>query len=395
MPDQPDASRDAAASGADGPGDADGVTQARVVAADTWRRLRILTGRARARQGVARVRTSFVPIVVSALAAGLAYFVAHDLFDHPFPFFAPVAAWVCLGFAPDRQIRRVLELAIGVALGVGIGDAIVHVIGSGAWQVAVVLVVSALVARFIDAGILLTTQAGVQAVVIVLLPPSGTGGPASRFVDALVGGAIALLVAVLWPRDPRRRLALLGREALGALAETLTMLAEGLAHGRADEARAALARGRAAEPALELWQTSAGDARELARVNSQGRRHLDVIDRSTEQAVLTDRVMRTVRVLARRTAALTGEHDTGGLADVVSRFAVAVRDLSAAVGEGRDPARAREGLRAAAALVDPRELAHDDWEVASLALLVRSALVDALEAAGEDPAAARDALPTL
>jgi len=102
-----------------------------------------------------------------------------------------------------------------------------------------------------------------------------------------------------------------------------------------------------------------------------------------------------VRVLARRAAALTGEHDTGGLADVVSRFAVAVRDLSAAVGEGRDPARAREGLRAAAALVDPRELAPDDWEVASLALLVRSALVDALEAAGEDPAAARDALPTL
>jgi len=395
MPDEDDDARPAPAAGARPGGPHDGVTQARVVAADTWRRLRILTGRARARQGAARVRTSFVPIAVSALAAGLAYFVAHQLLGHPFPFFAPTAAWVCLGFAPDRQIRRVLELAIGVTLGVGIGDAVVHVIGSGAWQVAVVLVVSALVARFIDKGILLTTQAGVQAVVIVLLPPSGTGGPASRLVDALVGGALALVVAMLWPRDPRRRLALLGREALGALAETLTMLGGALAHGRPDEARAALARGRAAEPALEIWQASASDARELARVNSQGRRHVAVIDRSADQAVLTDRVMRTVRVLARRTAALTGDHDTTGLADVVSRFAVAVRDLSAAVGEGRDPARARDGLRAAAGLVDPRELAPDDWEVASLALLVRSALVDALETAGEDPAAARDALPSL
>jgi uncharacterized membrane protein YgaE (UPF0421/DUF939 family) len=366
------------------------------VAADTWRRLRILVGRARARQGVARVRTAFWPIVVSALAAAVAYFIAHQLLGHPFPFFAATAAWVCLGFAPDRQPRRVLELAIGVTIGIGIGDAIVHVIGSGAWQVAVVLVVSAVIARFIDAGILLTTQAGVQAVIIVLLPPSGSGGPASRLVDALVGGGVALAVAMLSPRDPRRRLALLGREGFNAVAETLTLLASGLRDRRPDASRAALVRGRAAEPALEAWHEAASNARDLARVNARAWRYVAVIDHASDQSVLTDRVMRTVRVLARRAAALTeGEHATEGFAQTVARFAVGMRDLSAATGEGRDPARARAELVHVAATLDPRSLAPDDWETQALVLLARSAVVDALEAAGADPDDARAALPEL
>ncbi|MEK8227521.1 FUSC family protein [Oerskovia sp. M15] len=79
------------------------------------------------------------------------------------------------------------ELAIGVAVGVGLGDLIVHFIGSGWWQVTVVLATSALVARFIDRGALLATQAGVQAIVIVGLPATQTGGPGGRLVDALVG----------------------------------------------------------------------------------------------------------------------------------------------------------------------------------------------------------------
>jgi uncharacterized membrane protein YgaE (UPF0421/DUF939 family) len=364
------------------------------VAADTWRGLRILVGRARARQGVARVRTAFLPIVVASLAAGAAYLIAHSVVGHPYPFFAPTAAWVCLGFAPDRQPRRVLELAIGVALGVGIGDAIVHVIGAGAWQVAVVLLVSALIGRFIDKGVLLTTQAGVQGVIIVLLPP--TTGPTGRLYDALVGGGVALCVAMLSPRDPRRRLALLGHEAFNALAETLSLLAAGLRDGRADQSRAALARGRAAEPALDEFGDSASNARDLARVNARARRHVGVIDRAVEQAVLADRVMRTVRVLARRTSALTpGDHETEPFARTMTEFAVGMRDLSSATGAGRDAVRARSELLEVAGSLDPRALAPGDWEVQALVLLARSAVVDALEAAGAAPDVARAALPEL
>jgi uncharacterized membrane protein YgaE (UPF0421/DUF939 family) len=288
----------------------------------------------------------------------------------------------------------VLELAVGVAAGVGIGDAIVHVIGAGAWQVSVVLLVSAMIGRFIDKGVLLTTQAGAQGIIIVLLPVSS--GPAGRLVDALIGGGVALCVAALSPRDPRRRLALLGHEAFNALGETLTLLAKALREQRPDQARAALARGRASEPALEVFAESAANAHDVARVNARAMRHVGVIDRAIDQSVLADRAMRTVRVLARRAASLPeGAHDTDAFAQAITGFAVGVRDLATATGEGRDPDRARSELAGVAATLDPRALAPDDWQVQALVLLARSAVADTLEAAGAEPDDARSALPEL
>ena len=65
---------------------------------------------ARARQGWRRVRGSFVPVVQSAAGASLAWVIAHDLLGGPSPVFAPIAAWICLGFRQDRVPRKVAEL---------------------------------------------------------------------------------------------------------------------------------------------------------------------------------------------------------------------------------------------------------------------------------------------
>jgi uncharacterized membrane protein YgaE (UPF0421/DUF939 family) len=46
---------------------------------------------------VKRLRDSGLPVLQCALAAGLAYLVARDLFGHPVPFFAPIACVLVLG----------------------------------------------------------------------------------------------------------------------------------------------------------------------------------------------------------------------------------------------------------------------------------------------------------
>jgi uncharacterized membrane protein YgaE (UPF0421/DUF939 family) len=352
--------------------------------------------RAKLRQGRSRVRAAFGPVVQASLAAGLSYAVAYYVFGHPYPFFAPVAVWLCLGFSLDRDVRKVGELAIGVAVGVGLGDLIVHFIGSGWWQIAVVLAASALVARFIDRGVLLATQAGVQAIVIVSLPATQTGGPGSRLIDALVGGAVALLVATLTPGDPRRRPRVLGDEATTELAQTLELLARGLRSGDVDDLDAALVRGRASEAALEEWQATATSAQELARVSPVGRKHRGELSEMERKAVLTDRAMRSVRVLARRSRSVAGpERDLRAVADVVDRFAAGTRVLAEAIGAGRDPVVAREILAETAAAADPRTVGVGDWQVQSLVVLLRSPIVDTLEAAGASPEQARAALHEL
>ncbi|AEG45387.1 aromatic acid exporter family protein [Isoptericola variabilis] len=360
--------------------------------------LRSLGRRIRVRQGWARVRTGFWPVVQASLAAGAAYGFAHHVLGHAQPFFAAVAAWVCLGFSFDRELRRVAEVAVGVAVGVAMGDLVVHLIGSGWWQLTLVLLVSALVARFLDRGALLTTQAGVQAIVVVGLPAASvaTGGALGRWTDALAGGGVALAVALLTPGDPRRRLRALAGEATGELADTLEALARGVRERDADELAAALVRGRASEPVLADWQDTARHAAELARV-SVNRVHRTEIRRLAAQAVLVDRAMRSVRVLARRAPLVvrTGAAELDALADLLDRYASGVRTLAAALATGTGTDGARAELAAVAADADPRAVAEGQWQVQSLVLLLRSPVVDTLEAAGASAAQARDALPEI
>lgn len=352
--------------------------------------------RTRARQGWWRLRGSLAPVLLASLAAGVAYAIARYGLGHPAPFFAPVAAWVSLGFSSDRQLRRVGELAIGVSLGVGLGDLIVHFVGTGAVQVAVVLALVALTARFLDRGALLATQAGVQAIVIVGLPAVSTGGPLGRWTDALIGGGVALAFAALTPGDPRRRPRAAGAHACTEVAETLESLGRGLRSGSVADLDDALLLGRASQRALDEWLNVARSAQETARLSASGRRHRAELLGMERAAVLTDRAMRSIRVLARRAVAVSAaEHDLSDVVVLVERLGASARELAEATGAGIDPVGAREGLLEAARLADPAGRGGGDWQVQSLVLLLRSPLVDLLEAAGADAARAREALPEM
>ncbi|MFC8192563.1 aromatic acid exporter family protein [Cellulomonas sp. NPDC057328] len=359
--------------------------------------LRVLVA-SRVRAGRARVRASWWFVLQASVAAGLAFAIARYVVGHDYPFFAPVSAWVALGFSRDRSVRRVAELAAGVAIGVAAGDLVVHLIGSGPWQMALVLFGAALLGRFLDAGPMLTTQAGVQAIVIVGLPSLvGAGAsPFSRWVDALVGGAVALAVALLTPTDPRRHPRRLARAATRELAGMLEVLARGLGRQSVDDIEGALLTGRASQPSLDEWRSAAASAAQLVRLAPAHRRHRAELARMVDTAVLTDRAVRNARVLARRAvAAVADGHDAPALADTVEATARGVEDLAEALGNGAEPRGARERLLAVAAALDPYALAPDDWQVQSLVLLLRSLVVDLLEAAGVPPGDAREALPEL
>ncbi|WP_448058788.1 FUSC family protein [Cellulomonas hominis] len=354
---------------------------------------------AHVRQGSARVRASFVPILQAVLAAGVAYAVAYYALGHHTPFFAPVSAWIALGFSADREVRRVAELAVGVALGVGLGDLVVHGIGTGPWQVAIVLASAAYIARFLDRGTMLTTQAGVQAIVIVGLPAVGaSGGALGRWTDALVGGAVALAVAALAPNDPRRRPRAQGHDAMTELAGMLRLLARGMRAGSPHDVEDALLRGRASQPELDEWREGAKNARDLARVSPAGRRHRTELAWLGQSAVHADRAMRNARVLSRRALAVVESdqpHELAPLAGIVDEISLAADALASALGTGSEPLRARGELLVLAERLDPFTLAPDDWQAQSLVLLLRSLVVDLLEAAGTDPGEARAALSEL
>jgi uncharacterized membrane protein YgaE (UPF0421/DUF939 family) len=84
-------------------------------------------------------RSVAVPLVQTGLAAGLSWFVAVHLFGHHAPLFAPVAAIVSIDMTLGQRLRRAIELIVGASVGVGIGALLISAIGTGPWQIAVVV----------------------------------------------------------------------------------------------------------------------------------------------------------------------------------------------------------------------------------------------------------------
>ena len=146
---------------------------------------------------LSRWRSTAVPIVQAALAAGLSWLVAVHVVDHRAPFFAPVAAVVCLGMTLGQRLRRTIELIVGVGLGVGVGDLLISAVGTGPWQIAVVVALAMSVAVLLDGGAVITGQAAVSAILVATLCLPGATSGVNRLVDGLIGGATGLLVVGL------------------------------------------------------------------------------------------------------------------------------------------------------------------------------------------------------
>jgi uncharacterized membrane protein YgaE (UPF0421/DUF939 family) len=163
--------------------------------------------------------------------------------------------------AAANRPRRVVELTLGVAVGIGVGDVLVWGIGSGAWQLALVVFLAMAAAVLIGGGPLFVSQAASSAVLVTTLVG---GHNASRFVDALIGGAVGLAVLVAVPGNPLRQARRAGRVVFAELAASLHDVAAALETRDVAGMREALARARATESAVGSWRQALVVGRETA-----------------------------------------------------------------------------------------------------------------------------------
>lgn len=342
---------------------------------------------------LARLRQRSFLIVQVALAAAGAWFIARDVLDHDTPFLAPVAAIVCLGLSYGQRLRRVGEVTVGVAVGVAVADVFVRVAGTGFWQVALIVALSMVVAVLLDGGPLIVTQAAVQSVVVTTLLPSPSQG-FDRWLDAVVGGGVALVAALIAPQTPLRR----PREEAGhVLHELAVVLHDAAAAGRAGDHPAAedvLSRARGTEGALEDLRTAAAEGLEVVRASPFRRRQRAHVERVAEIAQPIDRAVRNARVLARRMAAATRYAE-----QVPSAYLDLVDELGIVTGEAADRLVAREpvaGLRPALdRLAEATSRAAPSPAMSPTVVLaqVRSIVVDLFELTGLDADEAMERVP--
>ncbi len=371
------------------------------LAEDAWNRLdfrrRLVLAGVALRQGVRRVRGSAIPLVIAALAAWIAYFVSHNLLGHPTPFFAPVAAWICLGFTYNRVPRKVLEIGAGAAIGVGLGEVILGTLGAGGWQLAIGLLVGALVARLLDRGDLFTIQTGVNAMVVIGMGTMGsqmTGAGPSRLIDALVGAGVAFVLAVALPGDVRSRPRRYVSSMLAELATAFGMIAEGLRVGSRERLRDAHAQLRGAEQILSdaevVWRSSA----QIVAVNPAMWRHRPQIDELGRQLELSKRAMHTAEMLLRQSRGVVDESgpdpEAAVLMDDVARV---LNALAGSVRHWHPPWLARTRAKDLAADCAPHLAQPEEWRHSALLSVLRSMAIDLLQLTGLSRDQARYYLP--
>jgi uncharacterized membrane protein YgaE (UPF0421/DUF939 family) len=182
------------------------------------------------RRALDRVRAAWWPCIQAATAAALAWLIAHRVLGHAQPFFAPIAAAIALSTSHTQRSRRIAQMVAGVLLGIGIGEGLQAVLGTSTVALGVIALVTltvslALGAGFFGEGMMFPNQATASAVLVVTLHRHGTGS--ERAVDALVGGAVALVIGVgLLPAEPMAMLRAAERTVIRTLADTLQAVAE-------------------------------------------------------------------------------------------------------------------------------------------------------------------------
>jgi uncharacterized membrane protein YgaE (UPF0421/DUF939 family) len=340
------------------------------------------------RQRASRLAASVPAVVQITVAATAAYAFARFVLGHEVPVVAVTMTITSLGFARDARPRRVLETVIGMLVGITLSEVILLVLGVGIAQLAFVLVVTMLIARFFSPTASFAVAAATQSMLVVLLP-APDGGVFVRTIDGVVGAVLALLVTALIPRDPRRAARRDARNLFSSLDESLTTVVEALE--RADEPAAdlALTRLRRTQHLVDDWNESLDSALSIARISPFLRRHLPDLRRQQRLLTGLDLASRHLRVITRRIDMLVRDgRARPGLAVVVADIAAGIRLLES------DDAAARTTLGRVAAHLDPAEVTPGAEVTESmLVLLLRPLVVDLLVASGLPLDAARGLLP--
>lgn len=347
-----------------------------------------------AERALGRFRAGIWPVVQTALAATLAWSAAAFVLGHEQPFVAAIAAVISVGAVAGQTLRRAAEWILGVAVGIAVADLIMLAIGTGPIQTGVMVGLAISVALLIRGGIMFWTEAGVSALLVSGLDPTTHGVSPDRFLEALVGGGVALIVSATIPSNPSLRARQAARPVLEDLATVLRDVAAALIGGDLALAQGALSDARRVDVPVARLREELDGGYQIAHYAPPRMRHLGRLGYYAVAADQLDLAVRNTRVLARAAVTLVRDKGAapGGLVEAILGLALAVEALAGYLEQPDHPLDIREfALEAAGEATAVLETCND-LETSALVAQIRSTATDLLQASGMSPDEALEVL---
>ena len=356
--------------------------------------------RQRLHSAATRLRSAWLQILQTAVAACVAWFLAVLILGQERPTFAPIAAVIALGLAVGERARRAIELTIGVAFGVALADLLVSLVGVGAVQAGAVVVLAMALAVFLGGGDVGVKEAAISALIIMITFRSSQAGiPIERFLEALIGGGTALLINALLPVNPERIVEDAAFPIFAESAAVLEEVADALEQGDVGRAQRAYVKAREIDARVAGLKEAVAAGRETARFAPPRRGSLGHMELYTRAADQIDLTVRDVRALARAALSVVQPEDPAP-----ERLLAAIRGLARATealatylqtsGDPPDETRrlALEAAKNASTLLEEYEDLARNLGVNALVDQIHSSAVDLIGGTGMDRAAALQAL---
>lgn len=321
-----------------------------------------------------------------SLGPATAYFFATHVLDHRQAFFAPVACVIVLIAGAGLRGRTSYELVLGVSIGVLVGELLILGIGRGAWQMALIVTLTVTIATLLGLkGLALTQAANSSVLLAAVVPAVGAGNPAiTRFLDALVGGAVGLAMILLIPRNAVRDIDREVQVFLNRLSGILSRIAQSLRTIDASLADVALQEARSMQPLVESMTSTAANVSEIARMSPMRWRQREHVETYVSTVHDLDNAVRDARVMARKASALLrhGEPVPAGMDQAIDALARAIGIFADDLSERDDFEEARQQLVEAARMAAAALPEAMTMNSAAIAAQIRSLAADLLYASG-------------
>jgi hypothetical protein len=316
----------------------------------------------------------------------MAYWIASSVLGHDDPAFASIAALISLAVTTGKEGSQVVELVFGVACGLTVADLLLSLIGSGALQIALVVGLATGLVTLFGGGALSTTEAGVSALLMVILASPSSGMSGDRFIEALVGAGIALGLRAIIPSNPRRSVSQAAHPIFGEFVGVLENIYEALYTADLEQADDALKKSRRMDARVGGFREALDAGYGTVRLSPPRRRalgHLGFYARAADQL---DLAVRDSRGLARAAVAMVraGGGSLEPLAESVLKLAQAVDALGVYLDSPDHPLDTREYALKAAGDATVVLHARNDLETNMLVGQIRSTALDLLQASGMD-----------
>ncbi len=321
-------------------------------------------------------------LIQTAVAASLAYFLASSFLGAQGAFYAPIVALVCLSLTLGQPWWRAILITLGVSVGLTVAYLIVLAIGVGSAQIGVVVLLAMVTAVLFSENTLLVNQTVISAILVVVLqPPQEFGFSPDRFLDALIGGGVALAINYLFPADPERMVERAVRPVFDELASSLKEVAAALEDSDLEKAEQALSQARAIDERISGFQNTLIAAQDTARFSPLKRRELRHLELYSAAAERIDLAVRDVRSVT-RAATGVARYSTpvsGPLSEAVLDLSRAIQALDAYLENFSDPEETRRfALEAAHKATAVLKEHKGDLDAGMLAGQIRTTTLDIL-----------------